>query len=132
MVTGFVLSVLGGIAMAGGQAGAPQSCEDLVGRWEYVTPPSPLPGVVDIARQPDGRYMGRWQRTPKKADEPAADTWVAGCEQPMARWFILFGTRPAPSCKGELRERSKPNEIEFICHMPDGTESLAGAARRPQ
>ncbi len=33
---------------------------------------------------------------------------------------------------GALRERSKPKEIEFVCHMPDGTENLAGAARRPK
>jgi hypothetical protein len=131
MPTGLLFLVLTGVTIAAGQTSVSQSCEDLLGRWEYVSPPSPLPGVVDISREADGRYMGRWQRIPKQEGEPSVATWLASCQQPAARWLILFGTRPAPSCKGELRERSMPKAIEFVCHMPDGTESLAGAAQRP-
>ncbi len=123
--------LLAGVNAGAQQPGVPaQTCDDLLGRWEYVVPPSPLPGVVDVSKQADGRYMGHWERVQKKEGEPPADKWLVSCGIPGARWRILFGTRPAPSCRGELRERARPGAIEFVCHMPEGTETLAGAVRR--
>ena len=131
MRIGLLIAVLVGIAPDSTQT--PKSevgCDDLLGRWEYISPPSPLPGVVDIWREPNGKYVGQWRRIPPRQDEASSDTWAVPRCEPMARWLILFGTRPAPSCKGELRERSTGHVIEWFCHMPDGTKSLAGAAQR--
>ena len=127
------LAVLIGVTVSTAQPAQqpPSGCDDLLGRWEYISPPSPLPGVVDIWREADGNFVGQWQRVPPRADESSFGTWAAPHCEASARWWILFGTRPAPSCKGLLLERTTSKTIAWFCQMPDGTESLAGAAQRP-
>jgi hypothetical protein len=123
--------LIGSPADATQTAPAQLTCDDLLGRWQYISPPSPLPGVVDIWREATGKYVGQWRRIPPRQDEASSGTWVVPRCEPMARWLILFGTRPAPSCMGHLRERATGKTIEWFCHMPDGTASLTGAAQRP-